>query len=216
MVHFKKELDTTELIKWIVAAVGAVILFVSIQYKEFELKVAKINKEALEEIASYRPKARINYTNQLSENNKLLHVRVFFMPTSKYEVDVFPPTIQLFDIDNVLVPVNMYKAPDIGQFQGSFSPMISHQITYNIDISRVDVLKLSHIKLKYEIQTNDLDAYPLKYYSTVLSDVSGMSGSALVLPDYIKNITSKIFTYSERIYQHNENPIWSDFWEKPR
>ena len=164
-MHFKKELDTTELLKWGIASLGAVIAFFLAQYTALQIEVAKIKKEALQEIVEYSPRARINYTNELQENRSTLQVRVYFVPKSKGELYIFPPALTIYDESGGVIPPDKYTAHDIGQFQGSFPPDEPYQITYNIELHESINLLPNKVKLEYTIQTANIDAHPMIWYS---------------------------------------------------
>ncbi len=214
---FKKELDTTELIKWGMASFGAVIAFVALQYVNFQIEVAKIKKEALQEIIEYSPRARINYTNQLSDDGKVLTIRVYLVAKTKGELYIFPPTLSIFDEEGNEIPNDMYKADDIGQFQGSFSPNEPYLISYKIEFSDdAFMMKPSTVCLQYRVETANIDSYPLFWFSKELEKLHVIGGSEASNGYTMPSLTSKTLKYSEKIYADGDNPIWGDFWEKPR
>lgn len=215
-MHFKKELDTTELLKWGIASLGAVIAFFLAQYTALQIEVAKIKKEALQEIVEYSPRARINYTNELQENRSTLQVRVYFVPKSKGELYIFPPTLTIYDESGGVIPPDKYTAHDIGQFQGSFPPDEPYQITYNIELHESINLLPNKVKLEYTIQTANIDAHPMIWYSKELQNIPVIGSSEIATEDFVQSFYSKKLIYKENIYQKGSNPIWNDFWENPR
>lgn len=215
-MHFKKELDTTELLKWGIASLGAVIAFFLAQYTALQIEVAKIKKEALQEIVEYSPRARINYTNELQENRSTLQVRVYFVPKSKGELYIFPPALTIYDESGGVIPPDKYTAHDIGQFQGSFPPDEPYQITYNIELHESINLLPNKVKLEYTIQTANIDAHPMIWYSKELQNIPVIGSSEIATEDFVQSFYSKKLIYKENIYQKGSNPIWNDFWENPR
>ncbi len=218
----KKELDTTELIKWGSAVIGGLAIFLVITLKDYELKKYEIlEKEAVliekagnqllkgfELMKNYKPSIDVHYTNMLSEKADELHIRVYIKSTSKNDIYIFPPKLTLIDVEGNEIDTNLYKAGDIKSFKGSISPESSFQINYKIFLLNIDTDKIGNVQLDYEVQIDQLASAPIKMYFEEYGSEKEK--------ELFNVLNSKKYIYRERVYAYAGNPIWNDFWENPR
>jgi len=220
--ELKKELDTTELIKWGTAVIGGLIVFLVITLKDYELKKHQINEYVAKQqeyaanqllkgfdiAKKYKPNIKINYTNMLSANSKELLLKVYIKSNSENDIFIFPPKLSLLNNNGNEISSNLYVASDITSFQGSITPESSFQINYKISLNKVNLSSISNIQLKYEVQMDDTAAAPIKMYFEKFGSKEEK--------ELFGKIYSKNYIYTERIYNFNDNPIWNDFWSNPR
>lgn len=215
MFSLKRELDSTELIKWIAAIIGACIAFYLVSLQEIKndqtrlsIEKAKAKKEAVESLALYRPRLGIHYTNRLSEDGEYLMVRVFLESRSALEVYIGVPELRLFDEAGRTIASDAYESVDIGSFQGFISPKIPFNISYKIALSSAAAQAATSIRLDYLVETDALMAKAMRDYLQHFGDEQ--------IDELAARTTSKNFIYQENIYPFGENDIWDDFWTNPR
>ena len=215
MYTLKKQLDTTELIKWSFAVIGACIAFYLVSLKEIEndsarlsIERAKAKKEAVENVIQYRPRLRIHYTNMLTKDGGHLNVRVFLESKSTQEIYIRPPKLDLFDKDGKLIPNTEYTSKDIESFQGFISPKMPFNISYKIGLISKKAKAVDRIKLAYKVEADAVSAKAMSDYLKTFKDPE--------IDILASETTMKKFTYGEAIYKYGKNSIWSDFWINPR
>lgn len=226
---FSRELDTTEIIKWITTVVGAVIVFYFVTLRLSDIETTRINletsqsirdeqlsrveaakrtKEAVQEISLYRPRLKIHYTNMLSEDKKNLTIRVYLKNISQAEVYVFPPKLKIVSKQDNPISNEKYTVDNINSFHGTISPSAIFNIEYTININQIDIVNLKRVLFEYKVEIDDLVSFPIVKYLDTFEDKEHR--------DHFNKIKVKYFKYDQNIFSYGENNIWNDFWENPR
>ncbi|MBL4765771.1 MAG: hypothetical protein JKX67_10945 [Colwellia sp.] len=216
MFHFKKELDSTELIKWIFAVFGVSTAFYLVSLKEIEndsarlmIETAKAKKEAVENVIQYRPRLRIHYTNMLSEDGKSLNIRVFVESKSVQEIYIRPPNLSLLNSNGNEIAKNGYSSNNIASFQGFISPQVPFNINYKVSLLSNAAREVDSVRLIYQAEADNISAKAMSSYLKTFNDPE-INKLAL------DTVVAKKFSYKEEVYKYGNNDIWDDFWESPK
>lgn len=210
-VAIKRELDPSEIFNGVVVFIGAIIVFFSITLAETNIAEKKVQLELARELPKLIPMLRNNYTNQVSSDEKHIEVRAVLRVASTLPTYIHPPFITLVTPEGdslVDIGEDKYEVLDVDQFQGSFASKSEYHITYNIQLNdEIDFDKVM-VKMSYLAELpNSLQTV----YKDVYEDIPDSKWE-----DVSKAAWKMSYGYTEKIYRHNQNEIWDDFWENPR
>lgn len=199
-------IELSDLIKGIAAFIAAAIVFFSITLAEKEISTKELQLELAREIPKLIPLLRNNYTNQV-ENNTRLKIRAVIRVTSDLPTYIFPPEIKLLDQSGIDIPNSDYQVIDSNQFSGLFAPDSIYHITYNVELS--ENLKTDGLLVSMTYLAEMPDSLK-KVYNEIYEDIPDAKWES------VSDSWSLNYIYKEKVYDHGENPIWSDFWDNPR
>ena len=204
--NFKRELDTTELIKGGFALIGAIIIFCLITSVLKDVEIKKVQLELAKEFPNLIPSLKNNYTNQLSKDGDELTVLVVLRNKSTLPVEIESPEITIYDANNRNI-TNAVKSSDIDQFNGILSPASEYRITYNVLLNN-SINTIDHkIELVYKAK---LPKSLSNIYKQVYDDIPETEWGK------VESAWSVDYKYKEQIYLINNNSIWKDWWLNPR
>lgn len=209
-VSIKRELDPSEIFKGLVLFIGALIVFFSITLAEKNVAEKKVQLELARELPKLIPMLRNNYTNQVSEDGKYIGLRAFIRVASTLPTYIHVPIITLVLPEGdklVNIGNEKYEVKDATQFQGVFVPKSEYQITYKILLK--ENIDFEKVKIKMSYFT-ELPASLKTVYKDVYSDIPDSEW------ENIDKAWGMTYYYTEKIYKHNKNKIWKDFWVNPR
>ncbi|SHH63603.1 hypothetical protein [Ferrimonas marina] len=214
MFTLKKEIDTTELIKWCTAIFGAAVAFIVVSLNEIEndnnrlkLELALAKREALVNVATYRPQLRIHYTNQMDQNQKAISIRVFIESISNFPVYFHQLLITLYDKDGIELEVASYRVEGLSSFSGLISPGIPFQVSYKVHLTQPTARPPHYVGVTYYVDADELIAEIFKSYLSTFEDDN--------INNWAQTAEKKEFKYRERIYPWGDNPIWESFLSNP-
>ena len=146
----------------------------------------------------------INFTNELSEDKKLLKIKVYIKNKSEYPLFVSYPSLYLMaGMDTI----QFYNTPDLTNFGGLISPEQEYQINYNVHSYNADSIP-GKIGMIYSV---NVDQNIINTYGNLLSEAIDQLNDSTIYW-----ITHKEYKYIQEIFEYGGNDIWDDFFENPR
>jgi len=145
---FKKELETTDLIKSLVAISGAILAFYLITSIQLKNDNIRLKLELTKLIPKLQPHVQSNFSNLVnSDNSSAIDIKLYLKVLSDYYVYFHPPKVKLIKkgTDNEFY-TGSYHVKGNNSYKGLFSPQTSYNINYqlvvddrNIDFSMYDI-----------------------------------------------------------------------------
>ena len=196
---FKKELDTTDLIKSAITVLGAIFAFTYVTLTQLHNEEIRINLEQTKQIPKLQPFVQSNITNRVNpENNKEIEINLYLNIKSEHYLYYFPPTIKLVKKGTKTCYYTgkvIYKG--IESYNGLFSPGTEYNIRYSIETpdEKIDTDKYE-LFLSFDIETDDKIQ---KAYAKVLSSLDED------ITTLISDLSYKTHNFRDKIYLKNDN-----------
>lgn len=200
---FSRELNTTDLIKSLIAIMGAVFAFCFVTSVQLENSRAKIENDSLKlkleltkVLPTLQPHVQSNMTNRINPYNpRVVDIKLYLKILSGHSVYFFPPKIKLIRIGTENEEyAGKIEPSGIYAYKGLFSPGTDYNINYSVKVQDEAVFNDYEIVLEFDIET---DEKIQNAYAKVL-DVLG--DTAL---DEIDKISYKTHKFRDVIYFEN-------------
>ena len=206
MFTFKKELDTTDLIKSCVAIVGAILAFVFITSIQLKNENTKLNLELTKLIPNLQPHIQTNFTNEVDKNDpQTINLKLYLKVISNYYVYYFPPSIKIIKKGSKNTEYSgKYQIIGGDLYEGLFSPGTEYNINYRIVVE--DKINMNEYDIVADFDV-DTDQSVQDAFAEVLRPLSHDVHSV------IDELSFKKHKFRDKIYR--TNPSFEDFFEKP-
>ena len=196
---FKKELDTTDLIKSAITVLGAIFAFSYVTLTQLHNEEIKTNLELTKQIPKLQPFVQSNISNRINPDNKNeIEIKLYLNIKSEHYLYFFPPKISLVKkgTKNCLYTGKVvYKG--VESYKGLFSPGTEYNIRYSIETpDEVIDIKEYELLLSFDVETDDKIQ---KAYSKALNSLDDD------ITDLIDKLSYKTHTFRDRIYLKNKN-----------
>jgi hypothetical protein len=203
---WKKEIDTTDLIKIGIMIIGAILGFIFINQIQLKNEEVLVKLELTKQIPKLQPFAQSNFSNRVDpDNGNKIEMKLYLKIMSDHYIYFFPPQIRLVRKNT---EDDFYKGDivyeGIKSYNGLFSPGTEYNIDYSLELpnKKIDFNNYD-ILFEFDLDTDDKIQ---KAYGKVF-DYLGKDMNEL-----IDNLSYKKHTFREEILF--ENPDFEVFFKE--
>ena len=204
MINWKIDIaDLINIILFVIAGVLGYCLIDRIQKEDSRFAVIETLADNLKSIS---PGLDIHYTNEISKNGKSVNFKVYIKNVTAHDVYIGSPYFQYHLEDGGRKDE---RTDDILGFNNMLAPGVDLCISFEKPAPETPV---KTVEIGFQAET--LAAYS----NTLLLAVSELSDDSLkenIEKSINKNI-SKEYSYEEKLYLFDKNPIWKEFCDKPK
>ena len=205
--RFSRELDTTDLLKSVVAIAGAILAFFLVTNIQLQNESTRLKLELTKQIPTLQPFVQTYYSNRVDPNDPAtIEIKLYLKILSEHYLYFFPPKISVVKTGSQTDPPEPHPSQlqltGVSAYEGLFSPGTEYFINYSVTLEDRATLDGYDVLLSFDIETDN------KIQEAYTQVLAGLDGDTKALIDVI---SYKTHTYREAVYL--ENPEFEDFFE---